>query len=186
MSKSAGSRRTLLIIALSLGIGCGGGGGNGGGSPTSPPMPAPPSSTQVSGVWSGDSTSTNQDTNFCYGGGNATVSVTWTFSQSGNDVTAEIAIESIRCTFVGSVSGNSLSMQMNTSNSNTVCYRRNFLCNGANYREELVVDQSHVTATVSGSTMSMEGQSLSRIYPSGSANAIGEHRSSNVTNLVKR
>jgi len=90
------------------------------------------------------------------------------------------------CAFTGTVSATSIDLHLDTARSDRVCYLREFVCQGSRYREEAVADQSNVTGTVSASNMTLQGQTTTRIFHSGSNDQIGEHRSSCVTDLTKQ
>lgn len=194
MSLRSGLVRRSLLKSLALTLvaaatGCGGGGG---GSPTAPSPPTP-SPTNISGAWTGTSTTTAvsgtclADTATA-GGLPFTLSSDWVVQQAGSSISVSRTINHVlTCAFTGTIQGSTFSLRYDFSNSPPACGPSlETVCTVPRFRIvrlEFQLDQSAHSGTVSGSTITMNGTGISKVYDARSGEYLGEFESRGVDEL---
>ena len=168
-------RRSLLTLAALLVLAACGGGGGGGGPTEPPPVP----NANVQGTWVGTAaTISARGTCLAEGFLPVTVPVIWTMRQSGTSVVAVEQLNAAQtCAFTGTVRGNTLTLALDTRNSEGGCSHQNLACAGTRAVEiELVPASTTFTGTVDVNRMRIDSVSGWRVTETSTGNNLGEYQ----------
>ncbi len=182
-------RRPLLLLAtflvLATGIlSCSGGSG---GTPSEPSNPT----VSIQGVWVGTATSLSASgTCLAANFHPVTVPVRWEIAQNGSAFSAQETLNNAAaCPFTGTVNGSMVTFLALPSSTTPACTVQSVVCPdnpGRVLTMELQLNQSLLTATVSGNKMSPAGTAVWRVTDSQTGQLIGEYDVQGTQSLQKQ